>query len=174
MPQTRHSRSRRRTAGGGWKGGIPDLCRRQCVCARSGRSHKSRFLPSYRSRFSRRKEAKIQGVIVLARRNPLSPPRLSGPMMKRCAARTSRGPLFQEPPRTTRVASRRKPVKRRPVVIQHAVWVYLRFTLSYRDVEDLLAERGRPMIWAHRMTFIESAGRVVLGFQIWSRNVGPS
>jgi transposase-like protein len=25
-----------------------------------------------------------------------------------------------------------------PVVIQHAVWLYLRFTLSYRDVEDLL------------------------------------
>ena len=25
---------------------------------------------------------------------------------------------------------------------QHAVWLYLRFTLSYRDVEDLLAERG--------------------------------
>jgi transposase-like protein len=29
-----------------------------------------------------------------------------------------------------------------PVVIQHAVWLYVRFTLSYRDVEDLLAERG--------------------------------
>ena len=29
-----------------------------------------------------------------------------------------------------------------PVVIQHAVWLYLRFTLSYRDVEDLLTERG--------------------------------
>src|ERR1700731_1975921 len=29
-----------------------------------------------------------------------------------------------------------------PVVIQHVVWLYLRFTLSYRDVEDLLAERG--------------------------------
>jgi transposase-like protein len=28
------------------------------------------------------------------------------------------------------------------VVIQHAVWLYFRFTLSYRDVEDLLAERG--------------------------------
>ena len=26
--------------------------------------------------------------------------------------------------------------------IQHAIWLYLRFTLSYRDVEDLLAERG--------------------------------
>src|SRR5438552_17786249 len=29
-----------------------------------------------------------------------------------------------------------------PVVIQHAVWLYRRFTLSYRDVEELLAERG--------------------------------
>src|SRR5213075_1333506 len=29
-----------------------------------------------------------------------------------------------------------------PPVIQHAVWLYLRFTLSYRDVEELLAERG--------------------------------
>src|ERR1700732_4616830 len=29
-----------------------------------------------------------------------------------------------------------------PAVIQHAVWLYLRFTLSYRDVEDLLVERG--------------------------------
>lgn len=27
-------------------------------------------------------------------------------------------------------------------VIRHAVWLYLRFTLTYRDVEDLLAERG--------------------------------
>ena len=29
-----------------------------------------------------------------------------------------------------------------PPVIQHSIWLYLRFTLSYRDVEDLLAERG--------------------------------
>jgi len=28
-----------------------------------------------------------------------------------------------------------------PAIIQHAVWLYLRFTLSFRDVEDLLAER---------------------------------
>ncbi len=27
-------------------------------------------------------------------------------------------------------------------VIRHAVWLYLRFTLSYRDVEELLAEHG--------------------------------
>jgi putative transposase len=30
-------------------------------------------------------------------------------------------------------------------VIRHAVWLYLRFTLSYRDVEDLLDERGLTM-----------------------------
>ena len=29
-----------------------------------------------------------------------------------------------------------------PPIIQHAIWLYLRFTLSYRDVEELLAERG--------------------------------
>jgi transposase-like protein len=29
-----------------------------------------------------------------------------------------------------------------PAIIRHAVWLYLRFTLSYRDVEELLAERG--------------------------------
>ena len=27
-------------------------------------------------------------------------------------------------------------------IISHAVWLYHRFTLSFRDVEDLLAERG--------------------------------
>ncbi len=27
-------------------------------------------------------------------------------------------------------------------VIQRTVWMYVRFTLSLRDVEDLLAERG--------------------------------
>jgi putative transposase len=29
-----------------------------------------------------------------------------------------------------------------PQVIAHAVWLYYRFALSYRDVEELLAERG--------------------------------
>jgi putative transposase len=29
-----------------------------------------------------------------------------------------------------------------PDVLWQAVWLYLRFTLSYRDIEDLLAERG--------------------------------
>ena len=29
-----------------------------------------------------------------------------------------------------------------PEIIQHVVWLYFRFPLSFRDVEDLLAERG--------------------------------
>ena len=29
-----------------------------------------------------------------------------------------------------------------PEIIGHAVWLYFRFALSYRDVEELLAERG--------------------------------
>jgi transposase-like protein len=42
-------------------------------------------------------------------------------------------------------------------IIQHAVWLYLRFTLSYRDVEELLAERGIE-------TSYESIRRWVLKF----------
>jgi transposase-like protein len=29
-----------------------------------------------------------------------------------------------------------------PEIIQQAIWLYLRFTLSLRDIEHLLAERG--------------------------------
>ncbi len=29
-----------------------------------------------------------------------------------------------------------------PAIVQHAVKLYVRFTLSYRDVEDLLVEPG--------------------------------
>jgi putative transposase len=43
-----------------------------------------------------------------------------------------------------------------PDVIRQAVWLYLRFTLRYRDVEDLLAERGLTVSnesicrWVHK------------------------
>ena len=32
-----------------------------------------------------------------------------------------------------------------PDKIQQAVWLYYRFTMSYRDVEDLLVERGSDL-----------------------------
>ncbi len=44
-----------------------------------------------------------------------------------------------------------------PDVIQRAVWMYLRFTLSFRDVEELLAERGIVVTY-------ESIRRWVLAF----------
>jgi hypothetical protein len=36
-----------------------------------------------------------------------------------------------------------------PEIIQHAIWLYLRFTLSYRDVEESTTEwhgRGSPSL----------------------------
>src|ERR1700734_2921574 len=44
-----------------------------------------------------------------------------------------------------------------PAIIRHTVWLYLRFTLSYCDVEDLLAERGLDVSY-------ESVRRWVLKF----------
>ena len=35
-----------------------------------------------------------------------------------------------------------------PLIISHAVWVYHRFCLSFRDAEDLLAQRGITCITA--------------------------
>jgi hypothetical protein len=45
---------------------------------------------------------------------------------------------YHEPWFSFRIAVIAFPVE----IIQHAIWLYLRFTLSYRDVEELLAERG--------------------------------
>ena len=48
-----------------------------------------------------------------------------------------------------------------PVIIQHAVWLYLRFTLSYRDVEELLAERGLDMSYETVRCWVLRASRRV-------------
>src|ERR1700737_367073 len=48
-----------------------------------------------------------------------------------------------------------------PVVIQHAVWLYLRFTLSYRDVEDLLAERGLDISYETVRRWVLKFGPVI-------------
>jgi putative transposase len=42
------------------------------------------------------------------------------------------------PPATTTYKNHRCPVE----IISHAVWLYFRFCLSFRDVEELLLERG--------------------------------
>src|SRR4029077_15866120 len=51
-----------------------------------------------------------------------------------------------------------------PEIIQHAVWLYLRFTLSYRDVEKLLAERARHLL----------RNGAALGAEIRSRDRAPA
>ncbi len=60
-----------------------------------------------------------------------------------------------------------------PEIICHAVWLYARFTLSDRDIEDLLAERGLDISY-------ESVRRWVLKFgqpisrNLWLRRPTPS
>src|SRR5438034_4211518 len=48
-----------------------------------------------------------------------------------------------------------------PRVIQHAVWLYLRFTLSYRDVEDLLAERGLDISYETVRSWVLKFGPII-------------
>src|SRR5215467_10393521 len=60
-----------------------------------------------------------------------------------------------------------------PVVIQHAVWVYLRFTLSYRDVEDLLAERGLDISYETVRSWVLKFGPVIAR-RLRRRRPGPS
>ncbi len=48
-----------------------------------------------------------------------------------------------------------------PEIIRHTVWLYARFTLSYRDVEDLLAERGLDISYeTARRWFLKFGGPI--------------
>jgi transposase-like protein len=44
------------------------------------------------------------------------------------------------------------------IVIQHAVWLYARFTLSLRDVEELLAQRGIVVSYETIRTWVARFG----------------
>ena len=48
-----------------------------------------------------------------------------------------------------------------PEIIQHAIWLYLRFTLSYRDVEELLAERGLDISYETVRCWVLKFGPVI-------------
>src|SRR5213080_1627313 len=48
-----------------------------------------------------------------------------------------------------------------PTVIQHAVWLYLRFTLSYRDAEELLAERGLDLSYESVRSWVLKFGPAI-------------
>jgi transposase-like protein len=48
-----------------------------------------------------------------------------------------------------------------PAIIQQAIWLYLRFTLSLRDVEDLLAERGITVSYESIRRWISHFGPMI-------------
>ena len=48
-----------------------------------------------------------------------------------------------------------------PEIIQQAIWLYLRFTLSLRDVEDLLAERGVAVSYETVRRWVNHFGPVI-------------
>ena len=48
-----------------------------------------------------------------------------------------------------------------PPIIQHAVWLYLRFTLSYRDVEELLAQRGLDLSYESVRSWVLKFGPMI-------------
>jgi hypothetical protein len=50
-----------------------------------------------------------------------------------------------------------------PDIIRHAVWLYARFTLSCRDVEDLLAERGLDISYESVRRWFLKFGRLIAG-----------
>ena len=45
-------------------------------------------------------------------------------------------------------------------VIRHAVWLYFRFTLSFRDVEEMLAERGIDVSYETIRCWVLKFGRL--------------
>jgi len=60
-----------------------------------------------------------------------------------------------------------------PPIIHHAIWLYLRFTLSYRDVEELLAERGLDLSYETMRRWVLKFGPVIAR-QLRRRRPRPS
>src|ERR1700692_2879982 len=60
-----------------------------------------------------------------------------------------------------------------PPIIQHAIWLYLRFTLSYRDVEELLAERGLDVPYETVRRWVLKFGPMIAR-NLRERRPGPS
>jgi putative transposase len=60
------------------------------------------------------------------------------------------------------------------VITQHAFWLYLRFTLSYRDVEELLAERGLDISYETVRRWVLKFGPVITRrLRPWLRRARP-
>jgi putative transposase len=60
-----------------------------------------------------------------------------------------------------------------PSIIQRAVWLYFRFPLSFRDFEEMLAERGVDVSYETIRRWILKFGPAIAA-NIRSRRVQPS
>ena len=60
-----------------------------------------------------------------------------------------------------------------PAIIQHAIWPYPRFTLSYRDVEDVLAERRLDISYETGRYRLQKFGSMVAR-RLQGRRLRPS
>ncbi|CAO3356336.1 Mobile element protein [Azospirillum melinis] len=81
----------------------------------------------------------------------------SGVVTGSVAARLSRHYLARMPPLS--YARHQFP----PTIIRHAIWLYLRFTLSYRDVEELLADRGVEVSYETVRRWVLKFGPAIAG-----------
>ena len=59
-----------------------------------------------------------------------------------------------------------------PEIIQRAIWLYLRITLSLRDVEDLLAERGITVSYETVRRWVNHFGPMIAS-DLRKRRPGP-
>ncbi len=60
-----------------------------------------------------------------------------------------------------------------PEIIQHAVWLYYRFNLSSRDIEDLLAERGIAVSYESiRLWCIKFGSKYATRLRRWHQGYG--
>src|SRR4051812_35212869 len=60
-----------------------------------------------------------------------------------------------------------------PDVIRHAIWLYFRFTMSLRDVEELLAERGIDVTYESIRCWVDKFGPQI-AMNLRKRRPGPS
>ena len=60
-----------------------------------------------------------------------------------------------------------------PVIIQRTVWLYFRFPLSFRDVEEMIAERGIDVSYETIRRWVLKFGPVIAA-NVRSRRVQPS
>ena len=82
-------------------------------------------------------------------------PMETAPSARHCQGKAAGGLEFRHGP----VSYRRHRFS--PSIIQHAIWLYLRFTLSYRDVEELLAERALDVSYETVRRWVVKFGPVI-------------